>query len=100
MLVFRNGRIQAAMAETAPAHVARRLALALPHEATVGVIGLRDDGLLLQLERKGIRLIRGKIPDDQAEYWLLTQLEAVEVDGRVPGNWTDQQGAGIVLIRR
>jgi hypothetical protein len=64
------------------------------------VIGLRDDGLLLQLERKGFRVIRGKKPDGQAEYWLLTQTEATEGSGCVPGNWTDQQGAGIVLIRR
>ena len=100
MLVFRNERIQAAMAETAPAHVANRLALALPHQATLGVIGLRDDGLLLQLERNGFRVIRGKMLDGQAEYWLLTQTEATEESSCVPGNWTDQQGAGIVLIRR
>ena len=99
-LAFRNGRIQAAMAETAPAHVAKRLEMALPSGATLGVVGLRDDGLLLQLERIGFRVIRRALPNGEAGYWLLTQMEVGEDAGTVPGNWTDQQGAGIVLIRR
>lgn len=100
LLVFGIGKMRAGMADTAPANVAGRLEGVLPPGATIGVVGLRDDGLLLQLERRRFRVIRRSATGGESEFWLLTQNEVVEPAESVPGNWTDQQGAGIVLMRR
>jgi len=100
LVAVQGERTRAATAESAPGQMATRLAETLPPGATVGVVRLRDDGLLLQLERKGFRIVRESSPTADAEFWLLARDETSGNEATVPGNWTDQQGADIVLIRR
>ena len=100
LVAVQGERTRAATAESAPGQMATRLAETLPPGATIGVVRLRDDGLLLQLERKGFRIVRESSPTADAEFWLLARDETSGNEATVPGNWTDQQGADIVLIRR
>lgn len=93
-------RYQAGNAATAPRATAERMARVLPAGATLGVAGIRDDGLLLQLERRGFRVIRASKPGPEATHWLIPTEMAGEHPIALPGNWTDQQGGGIVLMGR
>lgn len=99
---FNRARDVAAGVASAPANVANRIVQCIGSGATVGVVGLRDDGLLLQLERRGVVIQRHRQGvGGSANWWLLTHLEEdlARIGLRVPGDWTDQQGNGIVIVR-
>jgi 4-amino-4-deoxy-L-arabinose transferase-like glycosyltransferase len=98
---FNRTRDLAAQAASAPANVANRIVQRIGSDTTVGVVGLRDDGLLLQLERRGVEIQRHRNGGGAVDWWLLTHLEEdlARIGLKVAGDWTDQQGNSIVLIR-
>ena len=98
---FNRTRDLAAQAASAPANVANRIVQRIGSDITVGVVGLRDDGLLLQLERRGVEIQRHRNGGGAVDWWLLTHLEEdlARIGLKVAGDWTDQQGNSIVLIR-
>lgn len=102
VLTFTGARHLAGQATSAPANVAKRIVGHVGSGATVGVVGLRDDGLLLQLERHGVHIERHWDGSGNHDWWLLTPMEEglARTGSQVDGDWTDQQGESILLVHR